>query len=122
MSATPASPSPASTSTAANDEAAARAVAAGGGMQAVVDATGLRTRENVLAVIDRRSSIEPTERRRCTTRPRVRRAQAEPDNGSAGRVDKAVAPVALRLVCDRERSSLARGWSSSRMNSRASPG
>ena len=52
MSATPASPSPASTSTAANVETAARAVAAGGGMQAVVDATGLRTRENVLAVID----------------------------------------------------------------------
>ena len=34
------------------DHAAARAVAAGGGMQAVIEATGLRSRENVLAVID----------------------------------------------------------------------
>ncbi len=34
------------------DEIAARVVAAGGGMQAVVDATGLRTRENVFSVID----------------------------------------------------------------------
>jgi len=35
-----------------NDEAAARAVAAGGGMQALIEATGLRTIENVLALID----------------------------------------------------------------------
>ena len=34
------------------DQAAARAVAAGGGIQAVIEATGLRTRENVLALID----------------------------------------------------------------------
>jgi len=35
-----------------NDDAAARVVAAGGGMQAVIEATGLRTRENVLRLID----------------------------------------------------------------------
>jgi hypothetical protein len=35
-----------------NDETAARVVAAGGGLQAVIDATGLRTRENVLNLID----------------------------------------------------------------------
>jgi hypothetical protein len=35
-----------------NDDAAARVVAGGGGMQAVIEATGLRTRENVLRVID----------------------------------------------------------------------
>ena len=35
-----------------NDETAARVVAACGGMQAVIDATGLRTRENVLGLID----------------------------------------------------------------------
>jgi hypothetical protein len=35
-----------------NDDTAARIVAAGGGIQAVVEATGLRTRENVLGVID----------------------------------------------------------------------
>jgi hypothetical protein len=37
-----------------NDLTAARTVDAGGGMQAVIEATGLRTRENVL------SSIDPT--------------------------------------------------------------
>jgi len=36
----------------ANDDAAARVVAAGGGMQAVIEATGLRTRENVDRLID----------------------------------------------------------------------
>jgi hypothetical protein len=35
-----------------NDEIAAGVVAAGGGMQAVIDATGLRTRDNVVSVID----------------------------------------------------------------------
>ncbi len=35
-----------------SDETAARVVAAGGGMQAVVEATGLRTRENVVRLID----------------------------------------------------------------------
>jgi hypothetical protein len=35
-----------------NDLTAARTVAAGGGMQAVIEATGLRTRENVLRSID----------------------------------------------------------------------
>jgi len=35
-----------------SDETAARIVAAGGGMQAVIDATGLRTRENVVGLID----------------------------------------------------------------------
>jgi hypothetical protein len=35
-----------------NDLTAARTVAAGGGMQAVIEATGLRTRENVLRLID----------------------------------------------------------------------
>ena len=35
-----------------NDETAARVVAACGGMQAVIDATGSRTRENVLGLID----------------------------------------------------------------------
>ena len=35
-----------------NDEIAAGVVAAGGGMQAVVEATGLRTRDNVVSVID----------------------------------------------------------------------
>jgi hypothetical protein len=35
-----------------SDEIAARVVAEGGGMQAVIDATGLRTRENVLRSID----------------------------------------------------------------------
>jgi len=34
------------------DELAARVVAAGGGMQDVIDATDLRTRENVLGSID----------------------------------------------------------------------
>ncbi|MDQ2980867.1 MAG: hypothetical protein M3R26_00885 [Actinomycetota bacterium] len=34
------------------DHVAERAVAAGGGMQAVIEATGLRTRENVLRLID----------------------------------------------------------------------
>ena len=36
----------------ANDDMADSAVAAGGGMQAVIDATGLRTRENVVSLID----------------------------------------------------------------------
>jgi hypothetical protein len=36
----------------ANDDMAARAVASGGGMQAVIDATGLRTLENVVGLID----------------------------------------------------------------------
>jgi hypothetical protein len=36
----------------ANDEMAARVVAEGGGMQAVIDATGLRTLENVVNLID----------------------------------------------------------------------
>ena len=36
----------------ANDHAAARAVAAGAGMQALIEATGLRTLANVLALID----------------------------------------------------------------------
>ena len=36
----------------ANDQAAARAVAAGGGMQALIEATGLRTSENVRVLID----------------------------------------------------------------------
>ena len=35
-----------------NDELAARAVEAGGGIEAVIEATGLRTRENVLRAID----------------------------------------------------------------------
>ena len=35
-----------------NDLTAARVVAAGGGLQAVIDATGLRTRENVFRLID----------------------------------------------------------------------
>jgi hypothetical protein len=35
-----------------NDELAAQAVAAGGGVQAVIEATGLRTRANVLRLID----------------------------------------------------------------------
>lgn len=35
-----------------NDELAAQTVAAGGGVQAVIEATGLRTRENVLRLID----------------------------------------------------------------------
>jgi hypothetical protein len=35
-----------------NDDTAARVVAAGGGMKAVIDATGLHTRENVLGLID----------------------------------------------------------------------
>ena len=35
-----------------SDEIAARVVAAGGGMQAVIDAPGLRTRENVVGLID----------------------------------------------------------------------
>jgi hypothetical protein len=35
-----------------NDEIAARVVAAGGGMQAVIEATGLRTLENVVSLID----------------------------------------------------------------------
>ena len=35
-----------------NDEIAARVVAAGGGMQEVIAATDLRTRENVLGLID----------------------------------------------------------------------
>jgi len=35
-----------------NDHAAARAVADGGGLQAVIEATGLRTRKNVLTLID----------------------------------------------------------------------
>jgi hypothetical protein len=35
-----------------NDDIAARAVAAGGGMQAVIDATDLRTLENVVGLID----------------------------------------------------------------------
>jgi hypothetical protein len=35
-----------------NDDTAARIVAAGGGMQAVIEATGLRTRDNVLRLID----------------------------------------------------------------------
>lgn len=35
-----------------SDRVAASAVAAGGGMQAVIEATGLRTRENVLRLID----------------------------------------------------------------------
>jgi len=35
-----------------NDEMAAEAVALGGGMQEVIEATGLRTRENVLGLID----------------------------------------------------------------------
>jgi hypothetical protein len=35
-----------------NDEAAASVVAAAGGIEAVIEATGLRTRENVLKVID----------------------------------------------------------------------
>ena len=35
-----------------NDDAAARVVAGGGGMQAVIETTGLRTRENVLRLID----------------------------------------------------------------------
>jgi len=35
-----------------NDDTAARVVAAGGGMQAVIAATGLHSRENVLALID----------------------------------------------------------------------
>ena len=35
-----------------NDELAERAVEAGGGLEAVIEATGLRTRENVLRAID----------------------------------------------------------------------
>ena len=35
-----------------NEQAAERAVAAGGGMQALIETTGLRTLENVLALID----------------------------------------------------------------------
>ena len=35
-----------------NDDRAAEAVAAGGGIQAVIEATGLRTLENVVALID----------------------------------------------------------------------
>jgi hypothetical protein len=35
-----------------NDDTAARVVAEGGGMQAVIAATGLHTRENVLGLID----------------------------------------------------------------------
>jgi hypothetical protein len=35
-----------------SDEIAARVVAAGGGMQAVINATGLRTRDNVVSLID----------------------------------------------------------------------
>jgi hypothetical protein len=36
----------------ANDDMAASAVAAGGGMQAVIDATDLRTLENIVSLID----------------------------------------------------------------------
>ena len=35
-----------------SDERAARVVADGGGMQAVMEATGLRTRENIVRLID----------------------------------------------------------------------
>ena len=44
--------SPGPIGTAKSDERAARVVAAGGGMQAVIEATGLRTLENVVHLID----------------------------------------------------------------------
>jgi hypothetical protein len=49
------------------DRAAERAVAAGGGMQAVIKATGLRTRENVLGLID--PAILERARQNDATRP-----------------------------------------------------
>src|SRR5207249_4009882 len=43
-----------------NDELAAETVAGGAGMQAVIEATGLRTRENVLRLITRSSLCRPS--------------------------------------------------------------
>lgn len=43
-----------------NDELAAHTVAAGGGVQAVLESTGLRTRENALRLIDSVILVEPS--------------------------------------------------------------
>jgi len=67
------------------DDLAERAVAAGGGMEAVLEATGLRTRENVLRVIDPAILVRAfandaaAEGARTPERERLRRLLPDPE-------------------------------------------
>ena len=59
-------------------------------MQAVIEATGLRTLENVLRLIDPAILEEsPPERRRSAPRRRVRPALADPDTGCVTKQSRA---------------------------------
>jgi hypothetical protein len=63
-----------------SDDLAERAVAAGGGIEAVLEATGLRTRENVLRL------IEPTILVRALENEAAAEAAAEPERGRLRRL------------------------------------
>jgi lambda repressor-like predicted transcriptional regulator len=85
-----------------NDDTAAGIVSAGGGIQAVVEATDLRTRENVLAVIDPAILVQ------AFRNDAAARAAAEPDRARLRRLvpdrelvrRRAQGETLRRLACD----------------------
>jgi hypothetical protein len=85
-----------------NDDTAARIVAAGGGIEAVVEATGLRSRENVLGLID------PAILVRAFANDAATPAAAEPDRDRLRRLvpdrelvrRRAQGETLRRLACD----------------------
>jgi hypothetical protein len=84
-----------------NDELAARAVEAGGGIEAVIEATGLRTRENALRAIDpailvRAFDNAATSAAAPPDRPRLRRLLPDPELVRR----RAAGETLRRLACD----------------------
>jgi hypothetical protein len=84
-----------------NDELAERAVEAGGGIEAVVEATGLRTRENVLRALDPAILVRAFDNAAASTaappdRARLRRLVPDPELVRR----RAAGEPLRRLACD----------------------
>jgi len=83
-----------------NDELAERAVEAGGGVEAVIEATGLRTRENVLRAIDPAILVRAFDNVASAAGPpdRARLRRLAPDPELVRR--RAAGETLRRLACD----------------------
>lgn len=84
-----------------NDELAERAVEAGGGVEAVIEATGLRTRENVLGAIDPAILVRAFDNAAASApappdRARLRRLLPDPELVRR----RAAGETLRRLACD----------------------
>jgi hypothetical protein len=84
-----------------NDELAERAVEAGGGIEAVIEATGLRTRENVLRALDPAILVRAFDNAAASTaappdRARLRRLVPDPELVRR----RAAGEPLRRLACD----------------------